>query len=142
MATFKKGSKLHSILNFTCPKCHEGDLYETPTFSFRKPFDMPDRCPYCGQSYMPEPGFYYGAMFVSYIFTGWFCIFFVMFFHWVLDWSIAASFALLIAVCALFFVYIFRLARAIWINITVKYDPALNRLAQEKKETQANPSAN
>jgi len=137
MGISKKGSKLYSILNFKCPKCHEGDLYETPTFSFKQPFDMPDHCSYCGQSYMPEPGFYYGAMFVSYIFTGWFCILFVMFFHWVLDWSIAASFALLIAVCAIFFVYIFRLARAIWINITVKYDPGLSRLAQKRKETQA-----
>lgn len=137
MAVFRKGSKLYSIFSFKCPKCHEGDLYETPTFSFKKPFDMPDHCPNCGQSYMPEPGFYYGAMFVSYIFTGWFCILFVMFFHWVLDWSIAASFALLIAVCAIFFVYIFRLARAIWINITVKYDPEINQLARQRKEVQA-----
>jgi uncharacterized protein (DUF983 family) len=84
---------------------------------------MPDRCAHCGQPYMPEPGFYYGAMFVSYIFTGWFCIFFVMFFHWVLGWSLNASFFLLIAVCSLFFVYFFRLSRAVWINITYKYDP-------------------
>lgn len=72
---------------------------------------------------MPEPGFYYGAMFISYIFMGWFCLFFVMFFHWILDWSISRSFMLLIAVCALIFVYVFRLARSIWINLMVKYDP-------------------
>ena len=73
---------------------------------------------------MPEPGFYFGAMFISYIFTGWFCILFAMFFHWVLDWSLLASFGLLIAVCLLFFVYFFRLARSIWINIVIKYDPS------------------
>lgn len=134
MGLFSRGSKAYSIFNFKCPRCQEGDLYYTPTFSFRRPFDMPDRCPYCSQSYMPEPGFYFGAMFISYIFTAWFCIFFVMFFHWVLDWSIAASFALLIAVCALLFVYIFRLARSIWINITVKYDPEKARLARQQKE--------
>jgi hypothetical protein len=72
---------------------------------------------------MPEPGFYYGAMFISYIFTGWFCILFVLFVHWVLDWSTAASFAALIAIMAIFFVYIFRLARSIWLNINYKYDP-------------------
>jgi len=133
MGLFKKGSKAYSIFNFKCPKCHEGDLYETPTFSFRRPFDMPDQCPYCGQNYNPEPGFYYGAMFVSYIFTAWFCMLFVMFFHWVLDWSIAASFGLLIAVCALFFVYIFRLARAIWLNITFRYDPTQAEMARARK---------
>lgn len=85
---------------------------------------MPEKCPHCEQDYMPEPGFYYGAMFISYIFMGWFCLLFVMFFHWVLDWSMAASFGLLIAVCLVLFVYIFRMARSIWINIVVKYDPS------------------
>ncbi len=133
MGLFRKGSKAYSIFSFKCPKCHEGDLYETPTFSFRRPFDMPERCSYCAQSYNPEPGFYYGAMFVSYIFTAWFCILFVMFLHWVLGWSLAASFGVLIAICAIFFVYIFRLARSIWLNITFKYDPDKAVLARERK---------
>lgn len=133
MGLFRKSSKAYSIFRFKCPKCHEGDLYETPTFSFRRPFDMPERCPYCRQSYHPEPGFYYGAMFVSYIFTAWFCILFVMFLHWVLGWGLAASFGVLIAICAIFFVYIFRLARAIWLNITFKYDPGKAALAKERK---------
>lgn len=137
MGLFKKGTKLYSMFNFKCPKCQEGDLYETPTFSFRRPFDMPKGCPYCRQSYWPEPGFYYGAMFIGYIFTAWFCIFFVMFFHWVLGWSTLASFGLLLGVCALLFVYFFRLARAIWINITVKYDPERNVLALREKAGRA-----
>ncbi len=124
MGVFRKGSKAYSIFNFKCPKCHETDMFCTPTFAFKRPFDMEERCAHCGQHLMPEPGFYYGAMFISYIFMGWFCIGFVALFHWVFDWSIEASFALLIAVCAVFFVYIFRLARAIWINLNVHYDPS------------------
>jgi uncharacterized protein (DUF983 family) len=123
MGAIKKGSKIRSIFGFKCPKCQEGDLFPTPTFSFRQPFNMPERCPRCGQSYMPEPGFYYGAMFISYIISGWFSIIFVLFLHWVLDWSILASFSLLIAISAFFFVYVFRLSRSIWINLMVKYDP-------------------
>lgn len=84
---------------------------------------MPEHCPKCNQAYMPEPGFYYGAMFVSYILTGWFCIGFVLFLHWVLDWSMLASFSALIAVCVLLFVFVFRFSRAIWISLMVKYDP-------------------
>ncbi|WP_084549221.1 DUF983 domain-containing protein [Hymenobacter psychrotolerans] len=30
---------------------------------------MPEVCPVCGQPPEPEPGFYYGAMFVSYAFS-------------------------------------------------------------------------
>ncbi len=121
---FRKGSKAYSIFNLKCPKCHEEDLFKTGSFSFKQAFEMRDECPHCGQDFMPEPGFYYGAMFISYIFTAWFCIGFVLFFHWVLGWSTAASFGLLLAVCAVFFIYIFRLARSIWLNINYKYDPS------------------
>lgn len=124
MGLFRKGTKAYSMFNLKCPKCHEGDLFYTGSFSLNKPFDMHDECQHCGQDFMPEPGFYYGAMFISYIFTGWFCILFVLFVHWVLDWSTAASFAALIAIMVIFFVYIFRLARSIWLNINYKYDPS------------------
>ncbi|WP_422361594.1 DUF983 domain-containing protein [Reichenbachiella sp.] len=30
---------------------------------------MHDKCPKCEQTYEPEPGFYFGAMFVSYAFS-------------------------------------------------------------------------
>ncbi len=128
MALFKKNSKLYSILGFKCPRCHEGDLFYGNSFSFDRPFDMKDSCENCGQDYMPEPGFYYGAMFISYIFMGWFCIGFVALVHWVFDWSLAASFFALIAVCIIFFVFIFRFARSIWINIVVKYDPRAGKV--------------
>ncbi|NJL76488.1 MAG: DUF983 domain-containing protein [Saprospiraceae bacterium] len=124
MPIFGKGSKLYSIFGFKCPKCQEGDLFETSSFSFKKPFDMLEACPNCGFKYMPEPGFYYGSMFMSYIISGWFCLFFVMFFHWVLDWSTAASFALLLGVIAVFFIWFFRFARAIWLNMVFRYDPS------------------
>ncbi len=123
MGIFRKGSKLYSIFGFKCPKCHEGSLFETGTFSFSKPFGMNKNCSVCGQDFEPEPGFYYGAMFISYIFMGWFCLGFIALLHWGIGWSLEASFVALIAFYVLFFVGIFRLARAIWININVKYDP-------------------
>ncbi|MBC6990383.1 DUF983 domain-containing protein [Hymenobacter jejuensis] len=30
---------------------------------------MPEACPVCGQRYEPEPGFYWGAMYVSFAFS-------------------------------------------------------------------------
>ncbi len=123
MALFGKGSKLYSIFNLKCPRCHEADMFETGSFSFNKPFDMKDRCDHCNENFMPEPGYYYGAMFISYIFTGFFCIGFMAIVHWGLGLSTNASFGILIFILAIFFVYIFRLARAIWINLHVNYDP-------------------
>lgn len=120
---FRKGSKAYSIFNIKCPRCHESDMFRTSSYSFSEPFEMKERCDQCNEDFFPEPGYYYGAMFLSYIFTAFFSIGFVLFFHWVLDWSTAASFALLIFVLGVFFVYIFRLARALYINLHVHYSP-------------------
>ena len=133
MGIVKSNNKIQSIVNLKCPRCHTGDLFLTPTFSFSKPFDMHKECPLCSQDYEPEPGFYFGAMFISYIFTGFFCLAFTMLLHWVVGWSITASFVALIVVCAVFFVYIFRFARSMWINLNIKYDPQMARMATEKK---------
>lgn len=133
---FSKGSKLYSIFTQRCPRCHESKMFYTPTFSFKRPFDMKERCDVCDEDFFPEPGYYYGAMFVSYIFTAFFCIGFALFFHWGLGWSVEASFGLLITVLAILFVFIFRLARALYININVFYDPdaAKNVVMSGKKE--------
>lgn len=106
-----------------CPRCHEGDLFETKTFSFKKPFDMYKECPVCHQNYLPEPGFYYGAMFISYIIMGFFCLAFVLVTYLVLDMEVKYVYISLISVIVVFFVWIFRFARSLWITINVKYDP-------------------
>jgi uncharacterized protein (DUF983 family) len=122
MGLFKKGQKVYSVANLKCPKCHEGDMFPTSTFSFKQPFDMHERCPVCNEDYFPEPGFYYGAMFISYIWTGFFCLAFVGFMIFVLGMTINASFLALVLFMALIFVWIFRVSRAIWINVLVHYD--------------------
>lgn len=120
---FRKGTKAYSIFHLKCPRCHEGNLFPTGSFSFNKPFDMPETCPNCGQKYFLGPGFYYGAMFISYIITGFFCLFFVGGLILFTDISVNTSFVLLLIVMAILFVWFFRVARAIWININVKYNP-------------------
>lgn len=120
---FKKSSKAYSVFHLKCPRCHEGETFETGSWSFVKPFDMLEQCPRCKLNYFPEPGYYYGAMFISYIWTGWFCLLFVLFFHWILKWSQTVAFGLLIAFLAFNFVYIFRISRLMWINLNVGYDP-------------------
>ena len=117
-------SILGNAFKMKCPRCHEGDLYESPTLGFnKKSFYMPDKCPVCGQSYMPEPGFYYGAMFLSYIMTGFFCILFMFAVHWGIGLSLTKSFIILLAILAVAFPFIFRMSRSLWLNMMEKYDP-------------------
>ena len=52
-----------------CPRCHQGALFTHSAFNLTKFADMPDACPACGQAYEPEPGFYWGAMYISFAFS-------------------------------------------------------------------------
>jgi hypothetical protein len=61
-------------------------------------------------------------MFISYVITSFFSLGVVGFAMLVLDWSVEASFAVLIGILAICYVWFFRMARSVWISMTVKYD--------------------
>lgn len=48
-----------------CPRCHTGPLFTHSGINLRRFDEMPPACPVCQQTYEPEPGFYYGAMYIS-----------------------------------------------------------------------------
>ncbi len=119
-----KGKRLYSILNNKCPKCQEGDFYVS-----RHPYKFKDfgknheNCSHCGYKFDKEPGYFYGAMYVSYALT------------------VAFSVAIAVAIVVLFpsssyKVYLFsiligllilmpisfRLSRLIWMNLFQHYE--------------------
>jgi uncharacterized protein (DUF983 family) len=53
-----------AFLELRCPRCHNGKLFTRSALSARF-MDMPQECPLCRQTYEPEPGFYYGAMYIN-----------------------------------------------------------------------------
>jgi uncharacterized protein (DUF983 family) len=67
MKWLQKGKKLYSILNFKCPHCHEGEFFKSRNpYNFKEMSATYERCPKCDRKLYIEPGFYYGAMYVSY----------------------------------------------------------------------------
>lgn len=62
-------STFKAILGAKCPRCHEGDLFAVPVYSFRKLSDVKKSCSECGANFHAEPDFFYGAMYVSYAFS-------------------------------------------------------------------------
>ena len=52
-----------------CPRCSKGDIFKFPLTKFSKFAAMNSHCAMCGATFEPEPGFYYGSMFVSYAFN-------------------------------------------------------------------------
>ena len=109
------------IFNYKCPRCGQGDIYTKP-FNFKEPLNMPEKCEVCSLPMLPEPGYYYGAMFLSYIVTGWLYLGVIAFCMFVLKFSVEKSFLVLIILVALTYFKTARLSRALWLNIMVKYE--------------------
>ncbi len=62
-------SLLSAQFHCKCPRCWKGDVFSYPASNLLKFNKTNTTCSYCGIAFEPEPGFYYGAMFVSYALT-------------------------------------------------------------------------
>ena len=62
-------SKLQGMLSAKCPVCKTGDMFPVSVVSYRKLTDVNPVCSHCEANLMPEPDFYYGAMYISYAFS-------------------------------------------------------------------------
>lgn len=63
-------SNLSGIIKGICPNCGKSHIFETKgnPFLLKMP-KMREKCDVCDYSYHKEPGFYFGAMYVSYGFV-------------------------------------------------------------------------
>ncbi len=60
---------LEALLKGKCPRCREGEMFSHGAYNLKKFSLINEYCPHCGVRLEPEPGFYQGAMYVSYGFT-------------------------------------------------------------------------
>jgi uncharacterized protein (DUF983 family) len=117
-----KESKLYSVLNNKCPHCHEGNFWETSNpYDLRRFSKMNTRCPVCNEDFKREPGYYFGATYVSYGLTVAFGIFMYVILSGIfkmdtIPFLITFSIALIILMPVFY-----RSARLIWINMFVPY---------------------
>ena len=118
----KKGSKLYSISTMTCPQCQESHMMVGNPYRFSTMGEVKNKCEVCGLNLKPEPGFYYGAMYVSYglgvaIFVSiWASC--TWFFDNVGVWTQISL--ILIALIGLG-PYLYALSKVIWANIFFSY---------------------
>lgn len=69
MATaYKIPNEWKSAMEGKCPRCRKGNMFNAPLFSFKSK-KMSDHCPHCGLKFEKEPGYFYVAMYVSYVFV-------------------------------------------------------------------------
>jgi predicted RNA-binding Zn-ribbon protein involved in translation (DUF1610 family) len=115
---------LKAVLTFQCPHCGEESIFiQTSFFPLKNLSETKDKCSRCGTNLKPEPGFYFGAAYVSYgLVVGlWLALLVIMKAMNALGWIEFALFThpktylitgLLVNV--LLFPYLFRLSRSLW----------------------------
>ncbi len=131
---FKRGNKLYSIFTGTCPKCHKESMYVNKNpYRLGSVYEMHESCTSCGVKYKMEPSFFFGAMYVSYALGTAFGVagFIISFF--VLKLSLEQTFFVIVGLLVGFMPIIMRMARNIWINFFIDFDPR-SALVQPENE--------
>ncbi|MBC7486716.1 MAG: DUF983 domain-containing protein [Cytophagaceae bacterium] len=131
--------KLLAIVRMKCPKCYEGNMYkDINPFHVKQLHAMPERCDKCGQPFNPEPGFYMGAMYVSYgLCVG---LFIACFFGFYIMLGVDPVVLLVIYGLTLLalFPFIFRYSRVVYLHLFYDYDPHAIETYQKKENTGMN----
>ncbi|CAM1344841.1 DUF983 domain-containing protein [Tenacibaculum amylolyticum] len=106
---------LIALVSNKCPNCKKGTVFNTSIFNLFKIGKIKDSCSECNFSFEKEPGFFFGAMYVSYalIVAESVATFVVLRVLLHLNWFV--SFGGIILLSLLLFGVNFKLSRMIWI---------------------------
>lgn len=111
-------SKLLAVINARCPQCHEGRLFKFKFWNIFNFTQMHEHCPSCNLRYEVEPGFFFGAMYVSYAFTvGIMLVGGVVIFNFFNDPPALGYVVPITAVSLLMVPFNFRMARVLFIHL-------------------------
>jgi uncharacterized protein (DUF983 family) len=139
----KSPSFLAAVILNRCPICREGSLWKSN--KLYNPSDltkMHENCPACKSKLQPEPGFYFGAAYVSYGLTValWVAVYVALFtfdaigliefalFENITTFLITGVISLLLLTPP-----IYRLSRSIWASMFLKFDPEKAEKAAKKQ---------
>ncbi len=110
--------------NYKCPRCKEGDMFKKP-FEFTDPLKMHKRCEKCNLHFEPEPGFYFGALIISYGISSWMLLLPTLALVLYYDWSVNAAMGVTLLLAAATYFTILRLSRSIYLHVSMRYDKSL-----------------
>ena len=121
MATPTKLSTVQSILRQRCPRCRAGTIFRYSIFrGFPK---MHDRCPVCDLKFDREPGYFLGAMYVSYALGIVIVALFAALLWWLTGWWITKDTIWAVVLFLPLAPTITLFARVLWIYLDQAIDP-------------------
>jgi len=115
-------TRLQSILSESCPNCHNEKVFKSKGHLLKMKFpQMHKKCINCQYTFEKEPGYFFGAMYISYglCFIEGMTLFILsrLFVDSIFDFRVLALSITTILGLSL---YNFRLSRIIWMNIFTK----------------------
>lgn len=85
---------------------------------------MRERCEHCNQKFEIEPGFFFGAMFTSYILSAFMLFGSFAIYHFVFGIEIITSVGLMLLTALLTYVYQYRIGRSSLAHVFISFDPS------------------
>jgi len=125
----KKGDPVLSSILGKCPRCHNAKAFNGKAYNLKQITDMKKECSNCKQDFKKEPGFYFGASYVSYGLTIalWVAVGVALITFDYLGWISFSFFEnrwtyIFTAIIALivFLPPIYRISRLLWLSIFIK----------------------
>jgi hypothetical protein len=114
----------YSVVFNKCPQCHQAKVLKYPPYQINKLLDTEELCSHCHLKYEKEPGFFYGALYVSYALTsGVFIVAYILQLT-LLELPITQFAILMVSVLLLTFPLIARWSRVLWLNFFVPFNPS------------------
>jgi uncharacterized protein (DUF983 family) len=121
-----KDTKLYSILNNKCPKCHQGDFFiDKHAYNLKTFIKMHDKCSHCGEIFNKEVGFYYGAMYVSYGLNIAYGVGLFLMMVLLLKLNVLVFLFSFLGLVVILFPITMRISRLMYINLFVSYDKTI-----------------
>ena len=117
-----RNTKLYSIYNNKCPKCHQGDFFITKSPYHKDFIKMHEKCSHCHDLFNKEVGFYYGAMYVSYGLNIGIGVALFLFMVLIFKIELLIYLFSFLIIEVILFPWVMRISRLIYINLFVKYD--------------------
>lgn len=117
----KNKTIIHSILHQQCPSCRSENMFLKPAYSkgFNK---MHKKCPKCGQTLEPEPGFYTGSMYVSYAFQVAIIVAVIIATNVLdIDGSLEWYLGWIVGLVLVLFPMVYRFSRSVWAHILIPF---------------------
>lgn len=121
-------SKLQAVLGGRCPRCRQGKIFATPLYASLGFGRMNETCPHCGLRFEVEPGYFIGAMYVSYAISGGVALVLGFLLFYLAGDPGGWTYALVISLAMILIApFNFRFSRVIWLHYVagVRYQKGL-----------------